>query len=332
MMKIFLCLISFLLYYYKGECAPQPFFPPQIVFSPNDGGTIFAIDEVNQRAYQSLQYGATGETTSYVMKHFPYAIPDSPQSKYYVQLIINSIPFDCTYGTYWKYGGNIINMFPSHWWVNRTSFKVDNYLEFIYEMIHSNDSSVNEDYWYANVTCKVDSGKNYPCEEIFFEKNTQIPLRSARIVRQGWKVVQQITNYKIISMGKPDEKYFHSIPSNWTSICRDVMLGLLYYPQTIKINLNQIAQVQVWLITPPHRINGNDTVTIQWKPSESEWECNDCFTWTPKQLSFNIDNFQEKQTLTITRVKNGPKTTLIPIFNGGGFDLVDPVLYPIFIE
>ncbi|CAF5016709.1 unnamed protein product, partial [Rotaria sp. Silwood1] len=110
-----------------GECAPQPFFPPQIVFSPNDGRTIIAIDEVNQRAYQSLQYGATGETTSYVMKHFPNAIPDSPQSKYYVQLIIDSVPFGCMYGTYWKYGGNIINMFPSHWWVNRTSFKVDNY-------------------------------------------------------------------------------------------------------------------------------------------------------------------------------------------------------------
>jgi len=245
-----------------------------------------------------------------------------------VQLIIDSIPFGCYYGTYWKYGGNIINLFPPHWWVNRTSFKVDNYLKFIYEMIHSNDSSINEDYWYANVTCQVDSGKNYPCEEIYFEKNTQIPLRSTRVVRQGWKVVRQTTNYKIISMGKPDEKYFDSIPSNWTSICRDVMLGLLYYPQITKIDLNQSTQVQVWLITPPHRINGNDTVTIQWKPSE----CNDCFTWTPKQLSFNIDNFQERQILKITRVKDGSPTYLIPVFNGGGFDNVSAETYSIIIQ
>ena len=129
-------------------------------------------------------------------------------------------------------------------------------------------------------------------------------------------------------MGKPDEKYFDSIPKNWYGACRDVMLGLLYYPQTSKIDLNQSAKVQVWLITPPHRINGNDTLEIQWKPTD----CTDCFTWTPKQLNFNGENFHEKQTLTITRVKDGPKTTLIPSFNGGGFDVVPTQLYPIYIE
>jgi len=129
-------------------------------------------------------------------------------------------------------------------------------------------------------------------------------------------------------MGKPDDKYFDSIPKNWTRTCRDVMLGLLYYPQTSKIILNQSTQVEIWLITPPHRINGNDTVIIQWKPTA----CTDCFTWTPKQLSFNIENFQERQTLTITRVKDGPKSTLIPVFYGGGFDVVPAEIYPIYIE
>ncbi|CAF4848471.1 unnamed protein product, partial [Rotaria sp. Silwood1] len=81
----------------------------------------------------------------------------------------------------------------------------------------------------------------------------------------------------------------------------------------MKILLHENAKVQVWLIAPPHRINGSDTVTIQWKSYESM----DCFTWTPNQLLFNSKNFQERQTLTITRVKDGPKTTLIPSFNGG---------------
>ncbi|CAF4049898.1 unnamed protein product, partial [Rotaria sordida] len=94
----------------------QPYFPPQIVFSPNDGQTLYAIDEINQRAYTILHYGSTGREMSFAMKHFPYAIPDSPQSKYYVQLIVDSLPFDCMYGTYWKYGGNQYNSFPSHWW------------------------------------------------------------------------------------------------------------------------------------------------------------------------------------------------------------------------
>jgi hypothetical protein len=105
-------------------------------------------------------------------------------------------------------------------------------------------------------------------------------------------------------------------------------IGLLYYPQTVKIDLNQSAEVQVWLITPLHRINGNDTVIIQWKPSE----CTDCFTWTPKQLAFNIENFQERQILTITRVKNGSQTNLIPIFHGGDFESVPADVYPIIIQ
>jgi hypothetical protein len=88
------------------------------------------------------------------------------------------------------------------------------------------------------------------------------------------------------------------------------------------------VKVQVWLSTPPHRINGNDTVHIQWKSTE----CTDCFTWKPKQLSFDSENFNEKQILTITRVKNGPATTLIPIFNGGGFDRISTKNYTINIQ
>jgi hypothetical protein len=327
MAQIYLHLLSFILLNSFCRCS-QPYFPPQIVFSPDNGQSIYAIDEINQRAYTTLKYGASGRTTSFAMQHFPFAIPDSPESKYYVQLLIDSIPFDCSYGTYWQYGGNIYNAFPSHWWVNRTSFQIKNYLEFKYQMIKSDKFTNDEDYWYANITCEVDGGATYPCEEIYFQKNTDVPLRSTGVVRRGWSIVQEIINYQIISMGKPDEKYFDSIPKNWSLICRDVMLGLFYYPQTTKIELNRGVDVQIWLITPPHRINGNDTVTIQWNSNE----CKDCFTTSPKELSFNIANFQKKQTLTITRVKEGPKTTLIPTFNGGGFDLVTPAIYPIFIE
>ncbi|CAF4435813.1 unnamed protein product, partial [Adineta steineri] len=60
--------------------------------------------------------------------------------------------------------------------------------------------------------------------------------------------------------------------------------------------------------------------------------CPDCFTFSPEQLSFNAKNFQEKQTLTITRVKNSSQTVLIPISNGGGFDTVPAEIYPIYIE
>lgn len=329
MMKVYLYLFTFLLCYYFAENA-QPYFPSQIVFTPDNGIITYAIDEENQKAYSSLKYGTTevGIENAYAMKHFPYALPDSPESKYYVQLSVVSEPYGCMYGTYWKYGGNQYSAFPEHWWPNLTTFEIKNYMDFRYQMIHSTNSTADEDYWYSNVTCQLDSGEPYPCEGVYFKKNTDIPLRSTYVVRRGWVVVQLTINYTIISIGKPDEKYFDSIPKNWSITCRDVNLGLLYYPQTSKIDLNKSTKVQIWLSTPPHRINGNDTVTIQWNSRE----CKDCFTTSPKELSFNIDNFQERQNLTITRVKDGPKTSLIPSFIGGGFDIVSPELYPIYIE
>ena len=262
------------------------------------------------------------------MKHFPYAIPDSPQSTNYVQLLVDSPPLGCQYGTYWKYGGNQQNSFPAHWWVNFTTFEIQNYLQFKYDMIHSTNSSETEDHWYSNETCRPDTGEIVPCQEIYFIKNTEIPLRIVQVVRRGWVVIQETFNYKVIAMGKPDDKYFDSIPKDWSLTCRDVTLGLFYDPQTTKIDLNQSVKVQIWLPTPPHRINGNDSAVFQWKASN----CSDCFTFSPKELTFNIDNFQERQTITITRFKNGSPTTLVPIFNGGGFDRVPPEIYPIYIQ
>ena len=129
-------------------------------------------------------------------------------------------------------------------------------------------------------------------------------------------------------MGSPDETYFRSIPEKWSLICQDVMLGLLFYPQSTKIVLKDNVKFEIWLLAPPHRINGNDTMTVQWNSTK----CEDCLTWEPSEMSFTIDTFEIKQTLTITRVKNGPDTTLVPIYHGGGFDLVQAGLYPIYIQ
>ncbi|CAF4232241.1 unnamed protein product, partial [Adineta steineri] len=40
-------------------CA-QPYFPAQIVFSPNYGHTIFAIDKIYQRASKTIDYSDQG--------------------------------------------------------------------------------------------------------------------------------------------------------------------------------------------------------------------------------------------------------------------------------
>lgn len=85
-MNIDLCLFIFLLCYYFGESA-QPYFPSQIVFTLEDDRRTYAIDEVNQRAYSSFKYDASVIEESYVMKNFPYTLPDSPRRA-------------CMYGTY----------------------------------------------------------------------------------------------------------------------------------------------------------------------------------------------------------------------------------------
>lgn len=326
MIQVYLYFVPFILQNYICGSV-QPYFPPQIVFTTDDGYTL-AIDEINQQAYQTLNYSSLEQQTSFVMEHFPYSMPDTPQSKYYVQLLLLSPKsLGCQYGTYWKYGEQNFNNFPFHWWINASSFEIKNYMNFYYPMIHSQNPSVDEDYWFTNETCRTESGQNFPCQEIYFQKNTQIPLRSTEVVRHGMQILQEVTNYKIISIGKPDEKYFDSIPKNWSATCQDVNLGLLYNPGATAISLNQSSKIHISLSAPPHRIKGNDTVRIRWKQTQ----CKDCFKCTPEEAYFNEKNFHEKQILTITRIKNGQLAKIFPIFNGGGFDSVPSDDYPIII-
>ncbi|CAF3352359.1 unnamed protein product, partial [Rotaria sp. Silwood2] len=111
-----------------------------------------------------------------------------------------------------------------------------------------------------------------------FKKNTEIPLRLTQVVSRGYRFIQKTTNYKIISIGKPDDKYFNSIPKNWPTACEDLDLGLSYYSEFATIRLHQSAEFHVSLSTPPHRIDGNDIVRVQWNTTE----CIDCFTLSPK--------------------------------------------------
>ncbi|CAF1498278.1 unnamed protein product [Rotaria sp. Silwood1] len=166
------------------------------------------------------------------------------------------------YGTYWKYGGNNFNRFPSHWLVNGSSFKVDNYLNFKYGMIYSNSSSQDEDYWQSNVTRRVDSGEIYPYEEIYFKKNTEIPLRFVQVASRRLNLIQVTTNYQVISMGKPDEKYFDSIRKDWFFTCRDVNLGLLYYPLLTNLTLDQTNSQQEQILRITRVKRGSQTILI----------------------------------------------------------------------
>ena len=326
MYRLFQIICLFFSYYFT-HCT-QPYFPPQIVFTTNFGRTLLAIDEVNQRAFISFN-NAMDLDNAYVFKHIPFAPSDSPQNKYYTQLLVDRSKPDCSYESFWEYGTMQYSAFPAHWG-NATTFHVGTFLQFEYEMIHSTNSSDTEDYWYANKACEVSTGQIYPCEEIYFKKNTDIPLRYTYMGRGRWGEIEQITiEYDVKSVGKPDEKYFDVDPANWSVACRDSALGINMQPQSLTIPVEQSNTVEVWLRTPPHRIHGNDTVTIGWNIT---YGCTDCLILTPKQLVFNIENFQKQQSISITRVKNGSTTVFNPIFYGGGFDLVPPEYFSLLIR
>lgn len=144
--------------------------------------------------------------------------------------------------------------------------------------------------------------------------------------------IQFTDNYEIISIGKPDQKYFETIPKNWMNNCTDFNLGLdLNYSNPI-IKLHKSENVQIGLYSPPHRVDGNDTMILQWEINDSLSQCNDCIIWKPKQLYFNIENFYQYQNLTITRVKNGLQTTLSPIPNGGGYEKIQSYSYDLLFR
>ncbi|CAF5105352.1 unnamed protein product, partial [Rotaria sp. Silwood1] len=73
---------------------------------------------------------------------------------------------------------------------------------------------------------------------------------------------------------------------------------------------------------PRHRVNGNDTMILQFRVDETSSECQDCLTWEPKEFYFNIKNFHEYHTMIVTRIKDGSETTIDPIMNGGGHDKI----------
>ncbi|CAF4962438.1 unnamed protein product [Rotaria sp. Silwood1] len=295
----------FVLWMYYVECI-QPYFPPQITFIIEESNNryLFAVDEINQRAYKWHRVDSVDQLHAYVMQHFPYAIPDSPESKNYVQLEVYE-PVYCVYTAIWKYGGGMHDSFPEHWYYNMTSFKIGNYMEFSSKMIHATNSSKDEDHWYSEDICTLKTGDEYPCEEIFFKKNTNIPLRYTFIEGHEFFAIRATINYKIISIGKPN-----------------LNLGLDYILPSSIINVNDSATVKIRLTSPPHRVTGNDTMILQFRVDETSSECQDCLKWEPKEFYFNIKNFHEYQTMIVTRIKDGSETTIGPIINGDGYDKI----------
>lgn len=296
----------------------QPYFPSQVVFMI-DKYTTFTVDEVNQRAFLKIAPNAIVMQAIYVMKKFPYAISGTPQSKYPVQLLLQYPGLDCFYATYWKFARNSMNYFPSHWLTN-DSFEIKNYITFEATMIHSNDSPRDEDYWYSSKTCVLYTQETVPCEEIFFKKNTDIPVRSTKTVEGVHGLHVKVTNYEVLSIGNINETIFKSMPTNWLIACRDLDLDIVYDRQSVILKLNQSVEIKVHLVTPPHSIDGNDTVIIEWKPIYPT----KALTWTPKTLSFNQENFHKDQILTFTRVEDSSRTIFSPFFSGGGFPRISP--------
>ncbi len=325
-MHPFIQIILLVLCYYQAHCVP-PYFPTQVVFTVDNGQRLYAIDQVNQRAFLSFKNNPS--QNAYVFQHFPYAPPGTPESENYVQLITTLDLESCVYGIYWKYSENSYNYFPAHW-NNKTSFQINNYIDSNYRMIYSrNQSIVDEDYWYSVETCYDEVHDIQPCFQIYFKHGNDTPLRSIQLQTVSNRPIFQTTEYQILSIGKPDDKYFADIPRNWYTSCIDINLRLQYSINSYFVGYHAHNAVGVSLVTPPHRINGNDSVTITWNITGCDYVC---LTWTPQQLTFNSQNFNQKQNLTFYRVDDSGRTFIKPTFIGGGFGFVSSDLNTIIFE
>ena len=73
-------------------------------------------------------------------------------------------------------------------------------------MMKPTNTSLHEDYWYSNETCKTNRGQDvYRCEEIYFKKNTGISARYA--TRIGIPFI-------VPSTGKSIDNYFKAVPKD----------------------------------------------------------------------------------------------------------------------
>jgi len=326
MLRFIHLITLFTFCYYYVHCV-QPYFPSQVVFTVDNGQRLYAIDQVNQRAFVSIKDNPA--QNGYVFQHFPYSPADTPQSRHYVRLITTDNPKTCAYETYWKYGRNSSNYFPEHW-NNQTTFQIGNYLNLNYTMIYNfNQSDLEEDYWYSAETCYDAVHDVHPCFRLYFKHANDTPLRSIQLQSVGERSFFQTTEYQIISIGKPDDKYFAGIPTNWYTSCLDTDLQLEFFADSYVIYYRTHRTVAVSLFAPPHRVNGNDSVTITWNLTGCD---NDCLTWAPQQLTFNSQNFNRIQNLTFLRIDDSDRTFIRPTFIGGGFDLVSPDLNEITFE
>jgi hypothetical protein len=327
-MKTYVYLLLFIQCYSLLESA-QPYFPSLIAFSLyNNDQIITAIDQRNQEAFVRY-HDSQRNVVVYLMKHFPHAIPGTPQSKYYVMLLNDNLRSNCMYQTYYENGTRYPSYyFPSHWF-NGTSYYIGNYMKFYHSMIDSTNASLDEDYWYSNETCKTSiEQKIYPCEEIYFKKNTSIPLRHFDVRSIAGYDTRIEIPYTVISIGKSINNYFQAIPKDWQLTCKNADPSLLLNHNMIKLELHESAQVEIRLSASPQSINENNRITVQWDATE----CIDCFTISPQELIFNTENFSEIQTLTITRVKDSLPITLTAIILGEDCNIIPSSTYSINIH
>jgi hypothetical protein len=85
-----------------------------------------------------------------------------------------------------------------------------------------------------------------------------------------------VINYTVTSIGKPDDKLFEKIPKNWMNNCTDLNLGLDFILPSPIIKLNDSTTIQIRLTSPPHQVQGNDTMNLLWKIDETSSECRGC--------------------------------------------------------
>lgn len=109
---------------------------------------------------------------------------------------------------------------------NGTTFSVGNYLKFTYNLVHWTNSSV--DYWRSIETCLVPSLGCIHCEEMFFEKDTDIPIQYNYINIDGQHIHLQTIWFTDVTVGKSVNNYFKTIPKDYGQQNAQILILLIW--------------------------------------------------------------------------------------------------------
>jgi hypothetical protein len=340
--SIVLLVFMFILNHQTFGLVPQ--FPKQFTMKYSvmtDSYTtrfLFAQDELKQKAYVEAHVDGQSEPIylGWLLHSPPGALPDSPESKYMVDISYTPGFSDCAYHAFWNYTNRPQFNFPRHYFVQQKigwNAKVVNFYDTPDHMILNGTVVINNKKYTRYETpqrCKYQNVE-YPCQSIYFTADEhELPFQSIFVKQKQSDMDQEeyiTTSYEFLEVAPPANSFWdiNKLPKNWATSCDDGNRFIVTNPEEVQVHPGVTQYASISLGTPPHTINGTDVVTIQLFADKcSPCRTLDCIAFSPEEIKFNSKNWNIPQQVKILYAKRDGQESIVLRASGGGYtDLPD---------